>query len=80
MGTRHGGRLGVGVAGGMAGKGRRPRTSRRQVGQVGRPGRNSLQFLGRVSEHGRTYKDRGEDRWTDMGKLSKDTGRVYTRQ
>ena len=53
---------------------------RREGGQAGRPGRNSLPFVGKVLGHGRTYEEGGEDRRADMGKLSKVPDGVYTQQ
>ena len=66
-GLRHGGCLGVEVARGMTGQVRRPRVGRREGGQAGRPGRNSLPFVGKVLGHGRTYEEGGEDRRAETG-------------
>ena len=46
----------VGVVAGITGQDRRDRSVRSKGKQVGRPGVNSLPFLGGVSGHGRTYK------------------------
>ena len=69
MGTRHGGSWGVGVAGRINGQDRSPKADRREGGWVGWPERNYLPFVGRVSEHGRTYKGEGSTDGRRRGKL-----------